>query len=48
MTEVSKPTPSDLFRDTNYTELFMMFSSPSMLFKSVTTDPANNNIVSRR
>ena len=47
VTKVSKPAPSDLFRSTTYTKLFVKFLSSNTLFKSDTTDPANQNIVSR-
>ena len=43
----SKPEPSDLFSDTNYTELFVEFLSSNTLFKSDTIDPVNHTIVSR-
>ena len=45
--KISKPAPSDLFRDTNYTELSVEFLSSNMLFKTDTTDPVNHTIVSR-
>ena len=45
--KVSMSAPVDLFRDTNYTELFVEFLSSNTLLKLDTTDPANHTIVSR-
>ena len=44
--KVSKSMPSDFFRDTNYTELFVEFLSSNMLFTLASTDPENHTLVS--
>ena len=45
--KVFKSAPSYLFRDTNYTKLFIEFLSSNTLFKSGTTYPVNHTFVSR-